>query len=184
MLFRHPGIKTFVTRASSSEIQGEEQTIVRSHTFRGCQRSRSTNRPRPMFGWLPVGACGAEEQGRPGGSLVKPLLRILLTWYACPWPPLAVIIAPAPTHARATVVASHPSSVKALFTELGAKYEVYEVTEYEQATEIKMALEDLTGQWTVPNVWIGGKHVGGCDDTMRLHSKGELLGMLAEAGAL
>lgn len=30
-------------------------------------------------------------------------------------------------------------------------------------SEIQSALEQWTGQRTVPNVFIGGKHVGGCD---------------------
>jgi len=30
----------------------------------------------------------------------------------------------------------------------------------------------------VPNVYIGGKHVGGCDDTLKLHSEGRLVGLV------
>jgi len=29
--------------------------------------------------------------------------------------------------------------------------------------EIQKALQEWTGQWTVPNVFIGGTHIGGCD---------------------
>lgn len=31
--------------------------------------------------------------------------------------------------------------------------------------EIQSALAEWTGQRTVPNVFIGGKHIGGCDGT-------------------
>ena len=37
----------------------------------------------------------------------------------------------------------------------------------------------ITGRRTVPQIFIGGAHVGGCDDLMALDSKGELLPMLA-----
>lgn len=49
---------------------------------------------------------------------------------------------------------------------------------------LQAALHDWTGQRTVPNVFIGGKHVGGCDDTVRLHQEGKLVPMLTEAGAI
>ena len=35
------------------------------------------------------------------------------------------------------------------------------------------------GRRTVPQVFIGGKHVGGCDDLMALERDGKLDGMLA-----
>ncbi|KAK4408188.1 Monothiol glutaredoxin-S10 [Sesamum angolense] len=45
-------------------------------------------------------------------------------------------------------------------------------------------VERMTGQHTVPNVFIGGKHIGGCTDTVKLHRKGELEPLLSEAGAM
>jgi len=36
----------------------------------------------------------------------------------------------------------------------------------------------LTGQRTVPQIFIGDKHVGGCDDLMALDSQGGLLPLL------
>lgn len=36
----------------------------------------------------------------------------------------------------------------------------------------------MYGQKTVPNVFIGGQHVGGCDSTMKLHSESRLLPMI------
>ena len=49
-----------------------------------------------------------------------------------------------------------------------------------QGPQLKKVLERLTGQCTVPNVFVGGKHVGGCIDTVKLHHKGELSTLLSE----
>ena len=35
-------------------------------------------------------------------------------------------------------------------------------------------LNDITGQKTVPNVFINGKHLGGCKDVIAIHSRGDL----------
>ena len=35
------------------------------------------------------------------------------------------------------------------------------------------------GRMTVPQIFIGGKHIGGCDDLMALERDGKLDGMLA-----
>lgn len=42
----------------------------------------------------------------------------------------------------------------------------------------------MTNQRTVPNVFIGGKHVGGNDATQALHREGKLMAMLQAAGAV
>ena len=42
------------------------------------------------------------------------------------------------------------------------------------------ALNQMTGQRTVPNVFINGKHIGGCDTTIALHSSGELAKLLVK----
>ncbi|KAJ9562499.1 hypothetical protein OSB04_007659 [Centaurea solstitialis] len=51
-------------------------------------------------------------------------------------------------------------------------------------SELQSALNDWVKQRTVPNVFIGGKHVGGCDSTIALHQAGKLVPMLTEAGAI
>ena len=35
------------------------------------------------------------------------------------------------------------------------------------------------GRTTVPQIFIGGKHIGGCDDLMDLAASGKLVGLLA-----
>ena len=43
----------------------------------------------------------------------------------------------------------------------------------------RLKMMEITGRRTVPQIFIGSTHVGGCDDLMALDSKGELLPMLA-----
>eukprot|EP00250_Pteridium_aquilinum_P034033 c6908_g1_i1 orf=503-1039(-) len=71
--------------------------------------------------------------------------------------------------------------VKSLFKELGVKPFVVELDELADEVEVQGALQRLTGQSTVPNVFIGGKHIGGCDDTLALHQRGKLIPLLKEA---
>ena len=48
----------------------------------------------------------------------------------------------------------------------------------------RMAMMELTGRRTVPQIFIGQTHVGGCDDLMALDSAGGLMPLLqGEAGA-
>ena len=44
--------------------------------------------------------------------------------------------------------------------------------------EERMRMMELTGRRTVPQIFIGDTHVGGCDDLMALDSKGGLLPLL------
>ena len=47
----------------------------------------------------------------------------------------------------------------------------------EPAQRVKMM--ELTGRRTVPQIFIGDTHVGGCDDLVALDRRGGLLGLLA-----
>ena len=59
----------------------------------------------------------------------------------------------------------------------------------ETIEEIRIDLDDqardhmmkTTGQRTVPQIFIGEKHVGGCDDLIALDKKGGLMPLLAAA---
>lgn len=42
-------------------------------------------------------------------------------------------------------------------------------------------LADKTGQRTVPNIFIGGKHLGGCDDILQAEQSGQLKKLLGSA---
>ena len=43
----------------------------------------------------------------------------------------------------------------------------------------RMKMMEITGRRTVPQIFIGENHVGGCDDLMALDGRGELVPMLA-----
>jgi glutaredoxin 3 len=47
--------------------------------------------------------------------------------------------------------------------------------------EERMKMMELTGRRTVPQIFIGATHVGGCDDLMALDAKGGLLPLLNAA---
>ncbi|TKY63230.1 Glutaredoxin-C2 protein [Spatholobus suberectus] len=74
--------------------------------------------------------------------------------------------------------------VKQLFGSLGVSYKVVELDTEADGSDIKAALVEWTGQRTVPNVFIGGNHIGGCDSTTDLHSQGKLVPLLTSAGAV
>ncbi|KAJ0971513.1 hypothetical protein J5N97_019472 [Dioscorea zingiberensis] len=74
--------------------------------------------------------------------------------------------------------------VKELLTKLGTTYKTVELNVESDGSELQAALLEWTGQRTVPNVFIGGKHIGGCDNTMEMHKGGKLVPLLTEAGAL
>ncbi|KAI5395310.1 glutaredoxin-C5, chloroplastic [Lathyrus oleraceus] len=77
---------------------------------------------------------------------------------------------------------SYCSEVKSLFKKLGVQPLVFELDEMgPQGPQLQKFLERLTGQYTVPNVFIGGKHIGGCTDTLKLYRKGELETLISEA---
>ena len=52
----------------------------------------------------------------------------------------------------------------------------------DDGSAIQDALEEMTGQRSVPNVFINHKHIGGNSDLQA--KKGELGGLLKEAGAV
>ena len=75
-------------------------------------------------------------------------------------------------------------TVKKLFTQLGADFKAIELDQESDGSELQAALKEWTGQKTVPNVFIGGNHIGGCDATQALHNQGKLVPLLTEAGAV
>ena len=57
-----------------------------------------------------------------------------------------------------------------------------ELDQVRDGPQYQSTLHQLTGFRTVPSVWIGGKSVGGHDDTFKLENSGELdrlLGVVA-----
>ncbi|GAB4819097.1 hypothetical protein N2152v2_006143 [Parachlorella kessleri] len=76
---------------------------------------------------------------------------------------------------------------KALLDEVGAKYTALELDQIDDGKAIRAELARQTGRTSVPNIWISGQNVGGCNDgpgVATLNNKGELKPMLKAAGAL
>ncbi|KAF3436997.1 hypothetical protein FNV43_RR19750 [Rhamnella rubrinervis] len=74
--------------------------------------------------------------------------------------------------------------VKQLLSQLGASYKVIELDKESDGAEMQSELAKWTGQRTVPNVFIGGKHIGGCDSVLEKHQAGLLVPLLTDAGAI
>ena len=53
-----------------------------------------------------------------------------------------------------------------------------------QGGEMQAALAELTGRRTVPNVFVGGKPIGGGSETQALDQEGKLKPMLGAAGCI
>lgn len=73
-------------------------------------------------------------------------------------------------------------AIKELFDGLGVRYADYVISSLNNYGEIVAALERMTGQKTAPNLFIGGKHVGGNEETQQLHANGRLIPMLNAVG--
>lgn len=58
---------------------------------------------------------------------------------------------------------------------------VIELTEIKDRMQVQKSLESMTGRFTVPNVFIGGKSIGGGDETVALFRSGKLGGLLLKA---
>jgi len=71
------------------------------------------------------------------------------------------------------------TKIKAMFAEKSIKIEVLELDQLSNGSEVQAALLEKTGQRTVPNVFIRGKHIGGHDDTMKLVAEEKLMPLVA-----
>jgi len=70
------------------------------------------------------------------------------------------------------------TKIKKLFEQEKIQYEVLELDQIAEGPALQAALAEKTGQRTVPNSFINGEHIGGCDDTFKLHSENKLLPMV------
>lgn len=80
-----------------------------------------------------------------------------VTLYSTPWCPFCV-------------------RAKALLRQKGA-----EVTDIDVSArpELRREMIERSGRHTVPQIWINGTHVGGCDELYALERQGQLDAMLA-----
>merc|ERR1719271_619179 len=70
------------------------------------------------------------------------------------------------------------AQTKALFDSNGIEYTAIELDERDDGALLQETLLGITGQRTVPNVFIGGEHLGGNDDTQKAAKSGKLAEML------
>lgn len=68
-------------------------------------------------------------------------------------------------------------SAKRLLDKKGVRYEEISV-DGRNAVRAEMTVK-AGGRYTVPQIWIGDRHVGGCDDLYELDDAGELDPLLA-----
>jgi len=69
-------------------------------------------------------------------------------------------------------------AAKEIFDKMDQPYTAIELNEMDNGPDVQAALLEFTGQRTVPNVFIAGKHLGGYDDTNKAAKSGELAEML------
>ncbi|KAL7921278.1 thioredoxin-like protein [Trichoderma austrokoningii] len=72
---------------------------------------------------------------------------------------------------------------KSTLNELKADYEVVELDNRNDGDAFQDALLEITGQRSVPNIFIAKEHIGGNSDLQELVKKNTLKGLLEEAGA-
>jgi glutaredoxin 3 len=68
---------------------------------------------------------------------------------------------------------------KEAITQLTPQFSVVELDVVRDGAEQQAALLELTGQKTVPNVFVNGKHIGGCDSTLAAIASGEFQKLIA-----
>jgi glutaredoxin 3 len=64
---------------------------------------------------------------------------------------------------------------KALLKERGA---VFEEIVVDGKPDVRARMTEMTGRTSVPQIFIGERHVGGCDDLHALDARGELAPLL------
>ncbi|KAK0652784.1 putative glutaredoxin [Cercophora newfieldiana] len=65
------------------------------------------------------------------------------------------------------------NNTKRLLDGYGAKYAHYELNQEEDGSDVQDALLKITGQRTVPNIFINKQHIGGNSDFEAVISKGK-----------
>ncbi|RPA94971.1 glutaredoxin [Choiromyces venosus 120613-1] len=71
---------------------------------------------------------------------------------------------------------------KQTLTELGAKFYVVNLDQIDDGADLQEALQQINGQRTVPNIYIGKEHIGGNSELQE--KKTQLPALLKAAGAI
>uniref|UniRef100_A0A674HIZ9 thioredoxin-disulfide reductase (NADPH) n=1 Tax=Taeniopygia guttata TaxID=59729 RepID=A0A674HIZ9_TAEGU len=72
------------------------------------------------------------------------------------------------------------NKVKELFNSLHVEYYALELDVIDDGASIQQVLAELTNQRTVPNVFVNGTHIGGCDATFQAYKDGSLQKLLGD----
>jgi glutaredoxin 3 len=75
----------------------------------------------------------------------------------------------------------HSKKVKELFTNNHVAFQDFQIDGRPDMDFIQDVLNDMTGARTVPRVFIGGKFIGGGDDTVKLFQEGKLTEILRQS---
>ena len=70
-------------------------------------------------------------------------------------------------------------AVMDIFGELNVPFETRDVLE---DPEVRDGIKQYSNWPTIPQIFVNGKFVGGCDIVMEMHNKGELANLVKEAG--
>ncbi|XP_047611178.1 glutaredoxin 2 isoform X2 [Phacochoerus africanus] len=70
---------------------------------------------------------------------------------------------------------SYCTMAKKLFHDMNVSYKVVELDLLEYGSQFQDALCTMTGDRTVPRIFVNGTFIGGAMDTHRLHQEGKLL---------
>jgi glutaredoxin 3 len=66
-----------------------------------------------------------------------------------------------------------------------SQFFILQIDEVDQGKAIRYELSQKTGRTSVPQIWINGQYIGGCNDgpgLLTLHKEGKLVPMLKAAG--
>ncbi|KAG0172100.1 hypothetical protein DFQ28_008029 [Apophysomyces sp. BC1034] len=74
------------------------------------------------------------------------------------------------------------TGAKDLLDDLHVDYNAIELNERQDGADIQQALAELTGQKTVPNIFINRQHIGGYSDFKTTFDSGKLTDLLTSAG--
>lgn len=114
-------------------------------------------------------ACGPCEEQESGESSHGESARVLL--FLSFWTRMICMFRSAVSmQVYSKTYCPYCSQVKSLFTKLNIPAKVVELDQLEDGDDVQSALQEVSGMRTVPQVFVGGKLVGGCDGVLRKES--------------
>ncbi|GJT57202.1 monothiol glutaredoxin-S2-like protein [Tanacetum coccineum] len=120
-------------------------------------------------------------------QLVPLLLRANAIWVWRKLPEMAMVTSL--VNERSVVIFSKSSccmshTIKTLISSFGANPTVYELDEHPKGHQLDKELRGLGCKPSVPAVFIGQELIGGANEIMSLHLKGQLVPLLLRANAI